>query len=82
MKMPPASESDMHFEIDASTNKKAEEFGYPADTFMPYLDDMKVTVKDQKTGEETDLGTMMPMIASDSCITTVTTSSSSPACTM
>lgn len=65
MKMPPASESDMHFEIDASTNKKAEEFGYPADTFMPYLDDMKVTVKDQKTGEETDLGTMMPMIASD-----------------
>lgn len=65
MKMPPASESDMHFEIDVSTNEKAEEFGYPADSYLPYLDDLKATVKDQKTGEETDLGTMMPMIAVD-----------------
>ena len=63
MKMPPASESDMHFEIDVSTNEKAEEFGYPADSYLPYLDDLKAVVKDQKTGEETDLGTMMPMIA-------------------
>lgn len=63
--VPPASESDMHFEVDVSTNKKADEIGYEADQFMPYLD-VKVKVYDQDTGDLVkDLGTMMPMVASD-----------------
>lgn len=62
--VPPASESDMHFEIDIATNETALEVGYEADQFLPYLDpEVKIVNKD--TGEEIDPGTMMPMIASD-----------------
>lgn len=64
MAMPPASESDMHFEVDVKTTEKATEWGYEADQFLPYLK-INVVVTDQETGKETDLGTMMPMIASD-----------------
>lgn len=64
MAMPPASESDMHFEIDIKTNEKAKEWGYDPDQFLPYLDP-KVEIKNQSTGEVIDPGTMMPMIASD-----------------
>ncbi|MEZ5086107.1 MAG: iron transporter [Tessaracoccus sp.] len=64
MAMPPASESDMHFEIDIKTTEKAREIGFAADQFMPYL---KITPKltEQTTGEVIELGTLMPMIASD-----------------
>ena len=63
--VPPASESDMHFEVDVSTNEKAGEIGYEADQFLPYLE-VKVKIYDQATGNLVkDLGTMMPMIASD-----------------
>lgn len=64
MSMPPASESDMHFEIDVKTTDEAKEWGYEADQFLPYLDP-KVEIKDVNTGEVIDPGTMMPMIASD-----------------
>ena len=64
MAMPAASESDMHFEIDIATTDEATEWGYEADQFLPYLD-IKAVVTNTDTGEETDLGTMMPMIASD-----------------
>lgn len=64
MSMPPASESDMHFEIDVKTTDEAKEWGYEADQFLPYLDP-KVEIKDANTGEVIDPGTMMPMIASD-----------------
>ena len=64
MSMPPASESDMHFEIDVATTEEATEWGYEADQFLPYLD-IKAVATNTDTGEETDLGTMMPMIASD-----------------
>lgn len=64
MAMAPASQSDMHFEIDVKTNDEAKEWGYDADQFMPYLQ-IHAVVTNQETGESTDLGTMMPMIASD-----------------
>ena len=64
MSMPPASESDMHFEVDVATTDEAAEWGYEADQFLPYLQ-IKAVVTNTDTGEETDLGTMMPMIASD-----------------
>ena len=64
MAMPPASESDMHFEIDVATTEEAAEWGYEADQYLPYLD-ITVIVTEKNTGEEIDLGTMMPMIASD-----------------
>ncbi|WP_311553414.1 iron transporter [Propionimicrobium lymphophilum] len=64
MSMPPASESDMHFEIDVKTTDEAKAWGYDADQFLPYLDP-KVEIKDVNTGEVIDPGTMMPMIASD-----------------
>lgn len=64
MAMPPASESDMHFEIDIKTTEKAKEIGFEADQFLPYL---KITPKltEKNTGEVVELGTLMPMIASD-----------------
>lgn len=62
--MPPASESDMHFEIDIKTNDKAKEFGFDADQFMPYLD-VDATLTNKDNGKKVELGTMMPMIASD-----------------
>jgi uncharacterized protein involved in high-affinity Fe2+ transport len=62
--VPPASQSDMHFEVDVSTNEKATEWGYEKDQFLPYLD-VKAVATDKKTGKKIDLGTMMPMIASD-----------------
>lgn len=64
MAMPPASQSDMHFEVDVATNEKATEWGYEADQFMPYLD-VTAVATNKATGEEVDLGTMMPMIAAD-----------------
>ncbi|GAA2181303.1 iron transporter [Brooklawnia cerclae] len=64
MAMPPASQSDMHFEVDVATNEKATEWGYEADQFMPYLT-VNAVATNTDTGEEVDLGTMMPMIASD-----------------
>ncbi|MGO1592568.1 iron transporter [Ancrocorticia sp.] len=64
LSMPPASESDMHFEVDVATTEEATEWGYEADEFLPYLN-IKAVVTNTDTGEETDLGTMMPMIASD-----------------
>ncbi len=64
MAMPPASESDMHFEIDIKTTDKAKEIGFEADQFLPYL---KITPKltEKNTGKVVELGTLMPMIASD-----------------
>ncbi|MFT3889333.1 MAG: iron transporter [Arachnia sp.] len=64
MAMPPASDSDMHFEIDIKTTDKATEIGFEADQFLPYL---KITPKltEKNTGEVVELGTLMPMIASD-----------------
>lgn len=64
MAMPAASESDMHFEIDIKTTEKAKEIGYEADQFLPYL---KISPKltEKTTGKVVDLGTLMPMIASD-----------------
>lgn len=63
--VPPASESDMHFEVDVATNEEAAEIGYEADQFMPYLE-INAKIYDQATGELVkDLGTMMPMVASD-----------------
>ncbi len=64
MAMPPASDSDMHFEIDIKTTEKAKEIGFAADQFLPYL---KITPKltEKNTGEVVELGTLMPMIASD-----------------
>ncbi|MDF1487869.1 iron transporter [Tessaracoccus caeni] len=64
MAMPPASESDMHFEVDIKTTEKAKEIGFEAEQFMPYL---KITPKltEKTTGEVVELGTLMPMIASD-----------------
>ncbi len=62
--VPPASESDMHFEVDVATNEAAEDIGLEADQFLPYLDP-QVTIINKDTGEEIDPGTMMPMIASD-----------------
>lgn len=64
MNMPPASESDMHFEIDIKTTAKAKDIGFEADQFMPYL---KISPKltEKSTGKVVDLGTLMPMIASD-----------------
>lgn len=64
MAMPPASESDMHFEVDVATSEEATQWGYEADQFLPYLE-IKIVATNTDTGEETDLGTMMPMIASD-----------------
>ncbi len=64
MAMPAASDSDMHFEVDVATNEKATEWGYEADQFMPYLD-VSAVATNQDTGQDVDLGTMMPMIASD-----------------
>lgn len=64
MAMPPASESDMHFEIDVATNEEAEEIGYEPEQYMPYLE-IKAVAVDKSTGERKDMGTMMPMIASD-----------------
>jgi len=64
MAMPPAAESDMHFEIDVATNEKATAWGYEADQFLPYLD-VTAVATNTDTGEKVDLGTMMPMIASD-----------------
>ncbi|MGC3955959.1 MAG: iron transporter [Propionicimonas sp.] len=64
MAMPPASESDMHFEIDIKTNEKAKDIGFEAEQFLPYL---KITPKltEKNTGKVVELGTLMPMIASD-----------------
>lgn len=64
MAMPPASESDMHFEIDIKTTEKAKDIGFEAEQFMPYL---KITPKltEKNTGKVVELGTLMPMIASD-----------------
>jgi uncharacterized protein involved in high-affinity Fe2+ transport len=55
MKMPPASESDMHFEIDIKTTEKAKDIGFAADQFMPYL---KITPKltEKNTGKVVELG--------------------------
>ena len=64
MTMPPASESDMHFEVDLVTTEEATDFGYEADQFLPYLD-VTAVATNKDTGEEIDLGTMMPMIAAD-----------------
>ncbi|MFZ1382659.1 MAG: iron transporter [Scrofimicrobium sp.] len=64
MAMPPASESDMHFEVDLVTTEEASEWGYEADQFLPYLT-VTAVATNQDTGEEIDLGTMMPMIAAD-----------------
>ncbi len=64
MAMPPAAESDMHFEVDVVTNEKATEWGYEPDQFMPYLD-ISAEAVNVDTGQVTDLGTMMPMIAAD-----------------
>lgn len=64
MAMAAASESDMHFEIDVATNEKATEWGYEADQFLPYLQ-IDVVAHNTDTDEDIDLGTMMPMIASD-----------------
>ncbi len=64
LSMPPASESDMHFEVDVATTAEAEEWGYEADVFLPYLT-ITAIATNTDTGEEVDLGTMMPMIASD-----------------
>lgn len=64
MAMPPASQSDMHFEVDVATTDEAAEWGYGADEFLPYLN-ISAIVTNKDTGEEIDLGTMMPMIASD-----------------
>ncbi|WP_341729651.1 iron transporter [Brooklawnia sp.] len=64
MAMPAASESDMHFEVDVATNEKATEWGYEADQFLPYLD-VTAVATNKDTGAVEDLGTMMPMIASD-----------------
>ncbi|MFT3876497.1 MAG: iron transporter [Propioniciclava sp.] len=64
MAMPPASDSDMHFEIDIKTTDKAKEIGFEAGQFLPYL---KITPKltEKNTGEVVELGTLMPMIAVD-----------------
>lgn len=62
--VPPASQSDMHFEVDISTNEKATAWGFEKDQFLPYLD-VKAVATNTKTGKKVDLGTMMPMIASD-----------------
>lgn len=64
MAMPPASDSDMHFEIDVKTTERAGEIGFEADQFLPYL---KITPKltEKTTGEVVELGTLMPMIAVD-----------------
>lgn len=64
MAMPPAADSDMHFEIDVKTTEQASEIGFEPDQFMPYL---KITPKltEKNTGEVVDLGTLMPMIAVD-----------------
>lgn len=64
MAMPAASESDMHFEIDIKTTEAARSIGFEADQFMPYL---KISPKltERTTGKVVDLGTLMPMIASD-----------------
>lgn len=64
MSMPPASESDMHFEVDVATTADAEDWGYEADVFLPYLT-ITAVATNTDTGEAIDLGTMMPMIASD-----------------
>lgn len=64
MAMPPASESGMHFEIDVKTTEKAKDWGYEAGQFMPYLK-VNAVATNKDTGEKIDLGTMMPMIASD-----------------
>lgn len=64
MAMPAASDSDMHFEVDVATTEEATEWGYEADQFLPYLE-IRAVVTNTDTGEEIDLGTMMPMIASD-----------------
>ncbi len=62
--LPPASESDMHFEVDVATTAEAEEWGYEADVFLPYLT-ITAVATNTDTGEKVDLGTMMPMIAAD-----------------
>ena len=64
MAMPPASDSDMHFEIDVKTTEAASAIGFEADQFLPYL---KINPKltEKNTGEVVDLGTLMPMIAVD-----------------
>ncbi|EFN92323.1 uncharacterized protein involved in high-affinity Fe2+ transport [Mobiluncus mulieris] len=64
MAMPPASESDMHFEVDVKTNDEAKKIGYDGDLFMPYLKiNAKIINKD--TGAVGYEGTLMPMIAND-----------------
>lgn len=64
MAMPAASDSDMHFEIDIKTTEKAKEIGFAADQFLPYLK-ITPTLTEKNTGKVVDLGTLMPMIASD-----------------
>ena len=59
----PASESDMHFEVDVATNRPQKISGSrptSSSTSIP-----QVTIINKDTGEEIDPGTMMPMIASD-----------------
>ncbi|MFT4110035.1 iron transporter [Propionicimonas sp.] len=64
MAMPAAADSDMHFEIDVKTTDAAKDIGLEADQFLPYL---KITPKltEKTTGKVVELGTLMPMIASD-----------------
>lgn len=62
--LPPASQSDMHFEIDIQTNENARDVGFEAEEFMPYLQ-IDVQMIEKNTGEVVDIGTLMPMIASD-----------------
>lgn len=64
MAMPPASDSDMHFEIDIKTTAQAKDIGYEEDQFLPYLK-ITPTLTEKTTGEVVELGTLMPMIASD-----------------
>lgn len=64
MAMPPASDSDMHFEIDIKTTDAAKAIGFEADQFMPYLK-ITPTLTEKDTGKVVELGTLMPMIASD-----------------
>lgn len=64
VKMPPASESDMHFEVDVHTNAKAKLIGYDKDLYMPYLK-IQAKIINKDTGETGYEGTLMPMIASD-----------------
>lgn len=62
--MPPAAESDMHFEVDVETTDEAKDFGYKPGDFLPYLN-INATMTNTDTGEKIEQGAMMPMIAAD-----------------